>query len=747
MLDPPGLRRAKRVRAAMIAGVALLTGLGLSMVGLGEHAPTWAGPLALVHALTVGGGLAGVYLLASFGLGVLVWRWVLRGGGEGGGGGASGWLVLALGPGGMFALSHGLGMHGLMAGEVGRWVAVVSVVGLAVGFLVWLGVVFVRSPNLPMPPGGGVLLAPSVGLLLLAAANPPGWLWMSEGRNYDSLSYHLPLAQEWAARGRIGVLEHNVYSALPSYVEAAFTHIAVALGGGLGRVGAVGLLAHDGAGALATQYLHAATAVLAAVVIGRVVYVLLREAGLEAGAARLAGSVGGAVAVAVPWVTVVSSLSYNESAVNLMFAGALLAAVDRGLSAGRKGLACGVLVGLAVGCKPTAAFWVTPMVGVVMLAMIERRGAWARAVLMCTVGGVVAVAMFLGRNWLATGNPIFPAGSGVFGAGHWSAEQVARFAAGHRETAPLLERIGLLIGVGASGGAAGLGGQPRGMFHAQWSVFFPAGLAALALASTWSGPGSRGARVVAWSGAFGLVAGLVWWVGFSHAQSRFLLPAVVPLGVAVGLALGRLAALERDGGERLGSAARLGRIGLVALPLLLGADGVRQFLRESGGYPNLLLIEGVPARSGEGARARLRGAGSLERARVLEGLGPEAFVNLGVDPAAGVYLLGDATPFYYTRPVVYHTTWDRSPLGEAMRESPGDTAAWARALRKRGIEYVLVSFAELGRLRASGWLDPALSEESVDRFLRAEGDVVRTWPGSGHVLLRLRSGVKGERAA
>ena len=71
---------------------------------------------------------------------------------------------------------------------------------------------------------------PALALLLVAASSPPGWLWDSEGRGYDALEYHLQLPQEWLRMGRLAPLEHNVYSFLPGYIEAAFYHLAVATG-------------------------------------------------------------------------------------------------------------------------------------------------------------------------------------------------------------------------------------------------------------------------------------------------------------------------------------------------------------------------------------------------------------------------------------------------------------------------------------------------------------------------------------
>ncbi len=746
MLDPFALRLSKRVRLLVILGLVLACACGLATLGLGEGVPAGLGVLALLHTLLTAGGVALCFAGAGLGLGAVLMRWAL------GAGPQRWWLALAAGPACLLWISHTLGVVGLLGGEPGRVVALgVCAAGLTLLMLEVLAAVRAR-PNLAMPPLAGLLWCGAAGLLLVAAASPPGWLWASEGRGYDVLSYHLQLPQEWLRLGRIVPLEHNVYSYLPGGMEAAFLHIAVMLGpwnSALAERGvAQGLVAGDGTGAIACQMLHAGLALVSALLVGRIVWTVAARSG-PAGArvAAEAGAVAGAAMLAVPWMVVAGSMAYNEAAVSALIAGAVLAALQVDASAWRRGLVCGMLVGMATACKPTALFFAAPLVGAVLVMELPFRPwarAWAVAAAACVVAGVAATGPYVVRNWAYGGNPVFPAAVNVFGKAHWSDEQAERFARSHREGGTLAARVGLLF---ASAGD-GLGGQARGVFHEQWggvrvangmasanvpAAFFPAATLCGLMGLTW-----KGSRRVVVAMLVGIGAGVAWWLTGSHCQSRFLLPLAVPLSVCVGLGAARLMVPDvRVPWELL---RRLGVLAVHVLPLWLTASGVLIFLREGGGRPNAMLADGTGLRTGASAAAMLRKAGTEDEVRaIVEQLGVEAYVNVCLPVASGVLLVGDATPLYYTRPVRYATTWDESPLARAMRAAPDDDAAWERAMERAGIEHIVVSFSELSRLGASGYLDPVLTPERVGRLLERRCVPVRKWEESGHALFRLRS--------
>jgi hypothetical protein len=76
--------------------------------------------------------------------------------------------------------------------------------------------------------------------------------------------------------------------------------------------------------------------------------------GLSAMLVALPSAIAFGVTVTTPWTVVVGSLAYNETPMLLLAAGALIVAIDPGLSAWRKGLLAGILIGAACGVKPTA---------------------------------------------------------------------------------------------------------------------------------------------------------------------------------------------------------------------------------------------------------------------------------------------------------------------------------------------------------------------------------------------------------
>jgi hypothetical protein len=92
-----------------------------------------------------------------------------------------------------------------------------------------------------------------------------------------------------------------------------------------------------------------------------------------------------------------------------------------------------------------------------------------------------------------------------------------------------------------------------------------------------------------------------------------------------------------------------------------------------------------------------------------------------------VYSVGGATPLYFTRPVLYHTTWDASPLGELLREHGDDYQAIAAALRERSVTHLLIDFSELTRLQGDGWHDPSVTPETMRDFAVARAERAYDW--------------------
>lgn len=593
------------------------------------------------------------------------------------------------------------------------------------------------------------------GIVLASAASTPGVLWKSEFGGYDALSYHLQLPHEWmgagtasgvaAANARVATVEHNVYSALPSGLEAAFAHVA--------RLGfADDMLARDGFGLFAAQMLHAMIGIIAAFGVAGLARRVAKIAGCAESTTLVAAGLAGVLTLATPWVVVVSSLAYNEMGMVLGLAasGVVLVqcwerlnslnpndGVARRALAMRVAALLAIIVGGACASKPTALLFVGVPVGLVLLVMSPgkrwERARWEWLGLLAAVGSVVGLAMlapWMVRNWMATGNPVFPFAAGVFARadgsmGWWSGEQIARFAASHRFEGSVLDRVKLMFIADASDPATG--GTHRGLLHAQWGpwlalscvvgmVVMP-GLAMVSVAK---------ARRIVGSPALWMVLGMVmlaqlWmWLRLTHVQSRFLLPMVVPMAVVLGVsaAMGFAWLAQRRGGR----SAFLG-----AMAVTLGTLMWLLVSTRAMGLTNIGLLFSPGDRMGVSPAAR----GLAEQDKTSE-----QFVNTMLSGGDRVLLVGEATPLYYdAKRIAYTTTWDTNPLAELLAQESND-ATVTRLLRERGFTHLLINFAELDRLKRSGFLDPRLDVERVARIARSQA-LVRAWDQTGQVLVRL----------
>ena len=365
----------------------------------------------------------------------------------------------------------------------------------------------------------------------LAACVMPGDLWKPlDPHPYDVVSYHLQVPREWYEAGRIVPLEHNVFSYFPFNVEMQFLLLMHASGGAEG----------PWAGMYACQLLNVGYAVLMVCAIAGSASGPLADSSGERSSAReitltptllTAGvsrrergpeaAVAAAVVSCVPWVIMLASVAYVESALMLYTALALIWAM-RSLSsawptrgaepAGSIGSAgavpfapvvlAGVFAGLAAGVKITAVPMLVAAVPVGLLA-VDRR-AWTAATVFLLAAGLVLAPWLIRTAVWSGGNPLFPVAMHTLGHGHFSPEQVTRFVAAHSPT-PAERPWGARLRITWTD------------VLAQWQfgyVLLPAGL--LAAAVRWRDPKVR--FLLAAGGVTFLV-----WIGFTHLLGRFLI--------------------------------------------------------------------------------------------------------------------------------------------------------------------------------------------------------------------------------
>lgn len=662
-----------------------------------------------------------VYLAAAHGLGAVcspLWR---RTGED------APALQLACGLALMFTCTELLGIAGLLSPA-----PAIALVGIGFGLgAAQLGL-RLRSAPKPEPLDfslGWILAAPAAAVLLVAASMPPGWLWASEYGAFDALSYHLPLAQEWLALERVRPLEHNVYSFLPGYIEAAFAHLgALTLAPRPG-----GLLGGDGWRLISCQALHAGLTLIAAWLTARAARRLALSAGADPSLARWGGAIAGGVTLATPWAVVTGSLAYNEAGVNAMLAGALLVCLQPHLAPAARGGLVGALVGVACGFKATSLLFAGIPAGVALVAFTRwerprrqpadgsgaqlppRAKRLAVTLLTGAAVGFVALWPWLFRNEAFAGNPIFPFATDLFGLAHWTQEQVARWNAAHTFDGSLADRLRTLVWTSPTAAP----GTPaverfRGYANPQWGLFLPfTVLAASYLLVRWRE--ARAATVVLGVGLLGQVAA---WLTATHLQSRFLLPTL-PIG-AILIGLAAVSVRTRAGArpDARAAAALLGGVVVLSQTAFLLAIYVSQ-KGGSVGYGLAFFPEALVRPESGQPEQTATGWTAAEEGR-----------------APRVYLVGDSTPLYFG-PVLYHTTYDASPLGEAMRAAPDDPAAWAEAMRGRGVDWLIVNPSELARLQQSGWYDPLVTPDAVRRFAETQGGAALVWPDERRYLVEL----------
>lgn len=669
--------------------------------------------LAIVWAASVGeaGGVASVvsaiyliltasvfplaYILGSIGLGVPIQRWLAPNA-------RHVWAIrTGLGLGAMLTLTQLLGVSGLL------FVRLIAMVPLVVGLLLLAHRLRTSRaeygqirPSLPW-----LAALPALGVLLVASCSPPGWLWSSEAGGYDVLSYHLQLPRDWIGQGRFWPVEHNVYSYLPGYMEGAFAQIIVAMGAGSKPAA---MIASDGAPLIACQFLHAWVTVIAAMLTASAGTSMCRRTGAQA--PHLCGAIAGAVVLATPWSVVTGSMAYNEMGVIALFASAMVVAMEHKVKPVRRGLVAGVLVGAACGCKPTALLFAAPVVGLTLVWTTDRRF-WITLLWSSCLGGLVMLLPWLVRNALAGGNPVFPQLTGLFGSAHWSNEQVARYASGHTFEGSFIDALKLLV-VGDPNDPASSSTHVvhRGLLHPQWSLLAPMAVIALGSALV-----IRRTHRFAALLAISLLVQLGVWLTLTHVQSRFLMPMLVPMALAISLAL---SPLRRPAMSALG----------VGVVLILSVSTAMVFSHEQERYggPNTAMVFGAsqftsPAGEGEDPQT----------------MGPVVFINSQLRPEARVLLVGNAAPLYIDRDVVYATTWDKSVLASLMEQSPSQPEAWMQGLKELGITHIYVDLGEMARLESSNWLDPTLDAQTIIQWLARDARPIYRDERARHLIFEL----------
>ena len=508
-------------------------------------------------------------------------------------------------------------------------------------------------------------VAAGVAVSLVGASLMPGTLWRPEDPHpYDSLIYHLQVPREWFEAGRIVPLHHNVFSFFPFNVEIHYL-LADYLRGG------------PWAAAYQAQFLSISLTLLTALT-------LWGWARARAKAGRRAAAVTAAAFVTLPWILMLSCVSYVESGMLLFGALAIcwfFTAISGCQTARRAFILAGLFAGLACGAKLTNVpllLAAMPVAGVIAWLIGRDRilsgGQMLRGCCLVVLCGLLTLSPWLIRNAVWADNPVFPVAMRQLGQAHFADAQVERFerahrpAAGHAPWPARLARAGSEIAV-----------------NRQYAyVLFP--LALLAAMLRWRSVEARAALLL-------IAMTLIFWLTSTHLMGRFFVLAVIPTTMM-------LALLPRR------------TIGIIAV-IVVGAAAV------SFTGPGLSLPETSGARTIQSTLANYAAMGrqglfGLEDFAVMD----EAELRRILDSDREVVFVGDAQMFLRQAPMArlrYSTVFDlntdngRTWLDASYGAAPATCPSSAT---------IVIDAAECRRLHATYHGVPELSLPNPGQFER-----------------------------
>jgi hypothetical protein len=445
------------------------------------------------------------------------------------------------------------------------------------------------------------------GVVMLAACFPAGTLWGDEPNGYDVVEYHLQVPREWHELGRMVALRDNVFSYFPFNVEMHYW-LAMELHGGWWG---------PWAGMYLAQMMHVGMCAAAAWAVFS----------LAGGGTR--GIVAAIIVGGTPWVGLLGPVAYDEGG-TLLFGTLAIGWALRARSLKEFALA-GIFAGFAIGTKLS----IGPLMvaaGVVVLARNALPfGSRLNGVFVYVVAMVLAVAPWMVRNWEWSGNPVFPEAMSALGQDHFSAVQAERWREAYW---PDKEHRSI------DGRAAALWVQVIGDWRYGY-VLWP--LAVGAIAMGWRN------RTIALLGVL-LVFQVVFWVGFTHLQSRFMVMAIPIIALMI-------AQIDGKGWMPLCAVAGVG----------MSVFSVAALIDKMGKYLEM-----------DHEQAPLIGRENLEGFRMLD--------TRNLKPGQAVDLIGDAWAFWYQIPMSqlhYKTVFDvdtsdpNTTIDEDwLRGMPKDAVVW-----------------------------------------------------------------------
>jgi 4-amino-4-deoxy-L-arabinose transferase-like glycosyltransferase len=452
---------------------------------------------------------------------------------------------------------------------------------------------------------------------------------------YDELEYHLGALADYQRAGRIVFLPHNFYSNLPQLTEMLY------------------LLAKTMTSDIAAKMLHWLFGLLGALAVFGVARRLW---------SRAVGLTAAALFYCTPFVQDLGQTARIDLA-TAFFATLAFGALVIWNEDERRDLVwlSALCAGAAVATKWTA-------IPVVLLPLVILL-AFRRKFRLLPVFGLLAMAVvapWLVKNWLLTGNPVYPLFHQWFPNPHWSASQAAVFAEKHYP----------MFGWGTIGQ----------FFSLLWNYsFVEVGAVPLLLMTTplvlVVSRFEPAAKRAGW-----LVAGAyASWFCFTFRPWRFLFPAFGTAAVAGAFAM------EKLGREVLTRSALRLAVAIVMLVSLatLALNDLVDTENPERVPPQMNFLQYTLGQFTRDEFIARMGKGVLE---------PIIWMNENLPSNAKVLYVGEGRVYYAKQPVLWSTAFDQHPL-TAMSNEAKTTEELLSELRAKGISHVYMNFAELDRLR------------------------------------------------
>ena len=502
-------------------------------------------------------------------------------------------------------------------------------------------------------------------ILLAAALNLAGAL--APPFEYDELEYHLGALADYQRAGRIVFLPHNFYSNMPQLAEMLY------------------LLARTTTSDIAAKLLHWLFGLLAAAAVYGIAQRLWSKS---------AGLTAAALFYCTPFMQELGQTARIDLATaffaTLAF-GALVLWVEEEEKRDLLWLSA-LGVGGAVATK-----W--PALAVVLFpaaAGLVFRRKYRLLAGFCLVT-VAMVAPWLVKNWLLTGNPVYPLLYRWFPNPHWSAGQALVFSERHAPTFGLAT-VGELFTLPWKYSFVEAGAVPLLLLTMPLLLLVPRAEPA--------------ARRAGWL----FVGSYAGWFCFTFRPWRFLFPA---FGVGAVTAAFAMEKLGRDAMVRITTRVSVGLVMAASLASLALNDLV-DTSNPQRVPPQFSFVQyDLGQFTSDEFLARV-GNGVLE---------PTLWMNEHLPADAKVLYVGEARAYYAKQLVVYSTAFDQNPL-TAMSRAAKTPEELLAALQAQGITHVYVNYSELDRLRhgydymrEANWslIQEALDQEQIAKAVHASG--------------------------